>query len=1692
MHELQEGKLPPNSSNELVRCVFHTRVVVEEMQMMRISMTRCAHAVAILFVAMLAVQPARATLPTPNQPILVVQDSASADPYQNFVPELLTTEGLNGFQTAQLSDLTSTFLTSYDVVILPHLTLTASQVTLFQNYVSAGGTLVGFRPDLQLASVFGVASLGTTLQEAWLKIDTTTPYAPSLDSEALKFHGTADVYSLNGASALATLYNSPTLSTSSPAAAINGYFQGKAILFSFDLTQSIVLMRQGNPAWAGYPNNHDGYNTMRASQMFMDQGSGKFWNDLGDGALNDVPQADIQMRLFGNALTLTNAAKRPLPKLWYFPNQSRAMLLMTGDDHGFDVSKALGEVNNIASFGGLFSYNLWYPFTTVSNTQVNTWLTAGNTMAIHFNDTGEVDSSGAGGSAASWDGMQNVMSTALSSFAATYQVPPANAPNPVTTRNHYLIWVSNDADGTVDQVAQAKLFQNNGIQLDTSYSSFPNRWGYMTGSGLPMKFLDPVAGSLIPVYEQATQYEDDIQLGYAPWSTTWNISTAQSHYQQSLSASLNKYNTVITMLFHPESWSDYQSYADAALQFAQSQSIPISTTGNWLTFWQARAATALSMPTLSSGVLTFTATSSPAGLTLLVPFASGNNAGVSTFQVDGVSQSFTVAQYQGVMDASVVLTAGPHNISVTYTPAGRIRGQISPSTDASSTTIKVQGGSITQNVPVATDGTYVAGPLPSGTYTVTPVSSSYLFSPTSRSVTLSAADVTNVNFTGTSSYTGETLFTTQTPVLTNQTDGAGVNYELGTAFTSVVAGAITAVRFWKAPSESGTHIGKIWSSTGTLLAAVTFANETASGWQRQALSAPLSIAANTTYIVSVNTGNTYYAATGSGLAAQVVSGDLKSIVGSNGYNGVYGSPGTFPTNFFSNANYFRDIYFVPATTSILFSVSLNPADVTAGGSTTGTVTLGNPAPQGGTIVTLASDNAAATVPGSVTVAAGATTATFTVTTSFVSVPTTANILGSYNGFQAAPLSIHTQPPITSVSLNPASVTGGSSTTGSVTLSSAPLTLAVVALSATNPLAQPHVIQPVNYSGALQADGSIIWANLGPPYFNSVPTGSVVTVSGVPGLTATLTNKANQPLQFDIECPGDNCDWVGNFNPGADVLWDSGTYQHDGSWLGNGPLTVAFSSPQRGLGFQIMADENGPFTATMCAYDSSNALLGCAPFSGNSADAQAKFIGIYDDSQEISKVTIDAGGTFYPHDFGISDAFVVNGEKQLATVPVTAIVPAGSTTGTFTVTTNEVSSTTSLTISGNYNGTASVTLTLTPPVLSSIVMNANSVPGGTSSTGTVTLASPAPSGGAVVILTNDVPVAQAHTIQAVTYPTSLQANGSIVPSSLQADGSILWSTLGPTYFTTIASGTVLPVSGLPGLNVTLTNAAKLPLQYLTECPGFDCDWVGNFNPGADVLWDSGTYVKGNWVGNGPLTVAFSSPQRGLGFQVMADENGPFTATMCAYDSSNTQLGCASFKGLGSEFNQAIPIGLYDDTQEISKVTVDAGGALYPHDFGIGDLFVTSAARPVVAVVPSSVTVPAGQTTGTFTVTTNPINTSTFVNITGSYSGTQAIGTMQVTAVTPGISSVSFAPSSVGGGTTSTGTVTLTSPAITGGAVMALSSDNTVAMVPTTVTVAAHASTVKFTVNTTAVASATTAHITATSNGTTATGQLTVNP
>jgi hypothetical protein len=87
----------------------------------------------------------------------------------------------------------------------------------------------------------------------------------------------------------------------------------------------------------------------------------------------------------------------------------------------------------------------------------------------------------------------------------------------------------------------------------------------------------------------------------------------------------------------------------------------------------------------------------------------------------------------------------------------------------------------------------------------------------------------------------------------------------------------------------------------------------------------------------------------------------------------------------------------PPPPPTLSSLTLYPESVFGGQSSTGTVTLTGPAPAGGAQVFLSSNNGAARVPSSVFIPEGATSASFTVNTSFVLFPTSATISASYNG-----------------------------------------------------------------------------------------------------------------------------------------------------------------------------------------------------------------------------------------------------------------------------------------------------------------------------------------------------------------------------------------------------------------------------------------------------------------------------------------------------------------------------------------------------------------------------------------------------------------------------------------------------------------------------------------------------------------------
>jgi hypothetical protein len=86
-------------------------------------------------------------------------------------------------------------------------------------------------------------------------------------------------------------------------------------------------------------------------------------------------------------------------------------------------------------------------------------------------------------------------------------------------------------------------------------------------------------------------------------------------------------------------------------------------------------------------------------------------------------------------------------------------------------------------------------------------------------------------------------------------------------------------------------------------------------------------------------------------------------------------------------------------------LTFNPTSVAGGGSTTGTVTLNSAAPSGGAGVFLSSSTSVVSVPSSVVVPQGQTSATFTATAAAVSTTTTATITAQLGGTVTASLTV---------------------------------------------------------------------------------------------------------------------------------------------------------------------------------------------------------------------------------------------------------------------------------------------------------------------------------------------------------------------------------------------------------------------------------------------------------------------------------------------------------------------------------------------------------------------------------------------------------------------------------------------------------------------------------------------------------------
>jgi hypothetical protein len=867
--------------------------------------------------------------PPGNIPILII--SSTANPFSSYYAEILRTEGFNSFDVSDIAALTSTVLNSHDIAVLGDVALTSAQVTMLTNWVNAGGNLITMHPDKKLAGLLGLTDKGTTLSNAYLLVDTSSGAGLGIVNQTIQYHGSADRYTVNGASKLATLYSTASTSASDPAVTLNtvGTSGGQAAAFTYDLARSVVYTRQGNPAWAGQ--TRDGLAPTRSDDLFF--GAASFdpqpdWVDLSKVA---IPQADEQQRLLANLIIRMNYAKKPLPRFWYLPRGLAAAVIMTGDDHGAFVgggatasrfNQFLADspqgcvVDNWECVRG--TAYLLPPSVAdnpLTNSQAASYNSSGFEISVH------VDSSP---DCADWtpSALDSFYTSSLSSFALVYTSVPA----PKTHRMHCVSWS--------DYASQPKTELSHGIRLDTTYYYYPPTWandrpGMFTGSGMPMRFTD-ANGNLIDVYQAATQMTDESGQSY-PY-------TVNALLDGAIGAS--GYYGVFTVNAHNDTATS--AVSDAVVNSALTRGIPVVTASQMLTWLDGRNGSSFNSMVWNGSTLGFSVSAAQGanGLMAMSPVPAGQL--VTGITKDGSSIPFTISMVKGVSYARFAAATGSYLVSYAPDVTPPVVTSVTPAAASTDVQISINPGAvfskdmdtstITASTFVLRDPSNVLVPATvtyngaTRTATLAPtaaLANSKTYTATIKGGASGAKDLVgnllasdyNWSFTTVAAATGPYTIWPSSTVPGTVDSGPDSAVELGVKFRSDISGTITGIRFYKASANTGTHVGNLWSSSGTLLATAVFTNETASGWQQVTFSNPVAITANTVYVASYHTNGGHYSDdinyfAGKGMDSVPLHALADGVSGANGVY-VYGSGSNFPSNGWKGSNYWVDVVFQP-------------------------------------------------------------------------------------------------------------------------------------------------------------------------------------------------------------------------------------------------------------------------------------------------------------------------------------------------------------------------------------------------------------------------------------------------------------------------------------------------------------------------------------------------------------------------------------------------------------------------------------------------------------------------------------------------------------------------------------------------------------------------------------------------------------
>jgi len=742
------------------------------------------------------------------------------------------------------------------------------------------------------------------------------------------------------------------------------------------------------------------------------------------------------------------------------------------------------------------------------------------------------------------------------------------------------------------------------------------------------------------------------------------------------------------------------------------------------------------------------------------------------------------------------------------------------------------------------------------------------------------------------------------------------------------------------------------------------------------------------------------------------------------------------------------------------ALRVDPNPVIGGNSVTGTIDLTGPANTGGLIVTMSSNNPGVTVPASLLIPDGSSYINFTINTATVHAGYTATITGTIGAIsQTANLTVN--PSMLNFQVSPSTVVGGVEATGTVNL---------------NGTAGPGGVE-------ISVDSNNASATV--PATFTIPEGASSGNFTIGTSTVTTTTKAIFTVTYGVTTHNSL-----TIIPGGLQSFTVAPTSLLGGNSSTGTVTLTAPAPVGGTVVSLSSTPNAsvPATVTVPAGSSTatfpigtvgvdiivtetlTATLATTSLTANLTLNPATLAGFI-----ISPATV-VGGTNSSGKVNVngkagSSGIVVNVSSNSisATVPATVTIPSGSSSVTFSIGTTPVTTTTSAIFAVTYGVTTHNSLTITPGGLASVTLSQNSVTGGNSVGGTVTLSGPAPSGGTTVALSSDSACA--------TVPASVTVASGATSASFTVNTSGVDSTVSATISATLGATTKTA-----GLNVNPPAMTSFLISPSSIMGGSSASGRVTLNGQAGPSGVTVSVTSNNSSANVPASFVIPNGATSGSFTINTSPV-PATATaILAVTYGVTVHNSLTILPGGLVSVGATPNSLVGGKSATGTVTLSGPAPT-------GGTTVSLASDSGCVYVPVSVTVPAGATSATFSVSTSGVDSV----VVGTFTGTLGTGTRTASITVNPAAMLNFvvSPSTVQGGNSAIGTVNLNGQAGPSGISISVTSNSGKASVPATFAIPPGATSGTFTINTSPVG-VTVMAIFAVTFGVTTHNSLTITP